>query len=401
MYIVVSDKNYDFRRGANLIYLDNCSTTKPRDEVIKEMMQCLTIDFGNPSSLHRLGMRSNIKIKKAREIIANYLKVDRNEIYFTSGGTESNNIALQSVIRKYSRRGKHIITTKIEHPSVMNVLRYFEGEGFSVTYLDTNKDGHISLTDLKDAIRDDTILVSIIHVNNEIGSLQNIEGIKTVINASISKPILHLDGIQSFGKVDFSLKDLTIDTYSFSGHKIYGPKGIGGLYINKRLKLNPIVFGGDQESGLRSGTENVPGIIGFGEAVRILNLNAKSEALKVQNLKVYMANRLLNEIQDIKLNTTLESTSSPYILSVAFKDARGEVLVHYLEDKDIYVSTSSACSSKGTSKSHVLKAIKLTDKEIEGTIRICFSYENTTEDIDYAVEVLKASVKEIRDIIRR
>jgi len=384
-----------------LIYLDNCSTTKPRAEVVSAMAEALTMDFGNPSSLHRLGIRTEKKIKEAREIISKYLKVDSKEIYFTSGGTESNNIALQSIIRKLSRKGKHIITTKIEHPSILNVLKYFEENEYSVTYLDTNKEGYINLDDLAEAIREDTILVSIIHVNNEIGAMQNIRGIKEVINNSISKPLLHLDGIQSFGKVDFSLKSLDVDTYSFSGHKVYGPKGIGGLYINKRLKLNPIVFGGNQESGLRSGTENVPGIIGFGESVRILSLNSKIEGERVHDLKLYMANRVISEIEDVKINTSLDNTSSPYILSITFRRTRGEVLLHYLEDKDIYVSTSSACSSKGTTKSHVLRAINLTDKEIEGTIRFCFSYEITKDDIDKTMEALKVSVEEIRGIIGR
>ena len=383
-----------------MIYLDNCSTTKPRKEVVDAMVEALSNDFGNPGSLHRLGIRSEKKVKEAREIIANFLNVDTREIYFTSGGTESNNIAIQSIIEKFSRKGKHIITTKIEHPSVLNVFKHYEKKGYRVTYLKTDNTGRISLDELKDEISEDTILVSIIHVNNEIGVLQNIQGIKEVINNSVSKPLLHLDGIQSFGKVNFSLKTLGVDTYSFSGHKVYGPKGIGGLYINKNLKLEPIIFGGNQESGLRSGTENVPGIIGFGEAVRILNKNALNDAKRVQELKTYLAKRLMDEIEDIKINTSLDNTSSPYIISVTFRHTRGEVLLHYLEEKEIYVSTSSACSSKGTAKSHVLKSINLTDKEIEGTIRICFSYEITKEDIDFTVDNIKSAVEEIRSIIR-
>ena len=383
-----------------MIYLDNCSTTKPRKEVVDAMVEALSNDFGNPGSLHRLGIRSEKKVKEAREIIANFLNVETREIYFTSGGTESNNIAIQSIIEKFSRKGKHIITTKIEHPSVLNVFKHYEKKGYRVTYLKTDNTGRISLDELKDAISEDTILVSIIHVNNEIGVLQNIHGIKEVINNSISKPLLHLDGIQSFGKVNFSLKTLGVDTYSFSGHKVYGPKGIGGLYINKSLKLEPIIFGGNQESGLRSGTENVPGIIGFGEAVRILSTNALNDAKRVQELKTYLAKRLMDEIENIKINTSLDNTSSPYIISVTFRHTRGEVLLHYLEEKEIYVSTSSACSSKGTAKSHVLKSINLTDKEIEGTIRICFSYEITKEDIDFTVDNIKSAVEEIRSIIR-
>lgn len=358
-------------------------------------------DFGNPSSLHRLGINSEKKIKIARDNIAKFLKVDSREIYFTSGGTESNNIAIQSIVRKLGKRGNHIITTKIEHSSILNILKYYEAQGFEVTYLNTNEYGYIDLDEFKNALRDDTILVSIIHVNNEVGAVQNIKAIKDIINSSISKPILHLDGIQSFGKIDFSLKALDVDSYSFSGHKVYGPKGIGGLYIHNRLKLSPITFGGGQEKGLRSGTENVPGIIGLGEAVRILSLKAKEERERVQELKVYMAEKVRNEIEDIRINTTLDDTSSPYIVSISFRDTRGEVLLHYLEDNDIYVSTSSACSSKGTEKSHVLRALKFSDKEIEGTIRFCLSYEIKKDDIDYTVDVLKSSVNEIRNIIRR
>lgn len=384
-----------------MIYLDNCSTTKPKKEVVDAMLSALTMDFGNPGSLHRLGIKSEKKVKEVREIIANYLKVDSREIFFTSGGTESNNIAIQSIVNKYSRKGKHIITTKIEHPSVLNVFRHYENMGYEVTYLGTDNFGMVNLEELEGSIKEDTILISIIHVNNEIGVLQNIKAIREIINKSLSKPLLHLDGIQSFGKVDFNLKTLGVDTYSFSGHKVYGPKGIGGLYINKEVKLDPIVFGGNQESGLRSGTENVPGIIGLGEAVRSLSKNFLNDAKMVQDLKEYMASKILEEIDDVKINTTLDKNSSPYILSITFRYTRGEVLLHYLEEKEIYVSTSSACSSKGTARSHVLKSINLTDKEIEGTIRVCFSYEITKEDVDYTVEALKTAVEEIRSIIRR
>ncbi len=384
-----------------MIYLDNCSTTKPRKEVISAMTDALTMDFGNPSSLHRLGLITEKKIKEARETISSYLKVDSKEIYFTSGGTESNNIALQSIIKKFTRKGKHIITSNIEHASIMNVLKHYEAEGYDISYLKVDELGYINLEELKNTIREDTILVSIIHVNNEIGVVQNIKEIKRIIDKSKSKPLLHLDGVQSFGKIDFSLKNLGVDSYSFSGHKVHGPKGIGGLYINSALKLNPIIFGGNQESGLRSGTENVPGIIGIGEAVRTLLSNGDNDRTHVQSLKEHFADRIKKEIDDVKINTPLDDSASPYIISISFDDVRGEVLLHYLEDKEIYVSTSSACSSKGTTKSHVLRAIKLSDKEIEGTIRFCFSYEISKKDIDKTLEVLKTSIDEIRDIIRR
>ncbi len=380
-----------------MIYLDNCATTKPREEVVKAMVEVLQSDFGNPSSLHRLGMGSEKKIRESRRTISEFLKVDEKEIFFTSGGTESNNIAIQSIINKFSRKGKHIITTNIEHPSVYNVLKHYEAQGFEITYLKVNKEGFIDLMDLKNAIRNDTILVSIIHVNNEIGVRQDIDGIREVIHRLPNRPMLHVDGIQAFGKVDLSLRG--VDTFSFSGHKVHGPKGIGVLYLNKGLKLDPIVFGGNQEGGLRSGTENVPGIIGLGEAVKILLDKGKVERENVSQLKEYFIKRVQEEIEDLKINTPEDS--SPYIVSITFRRTRGEVLLHYLEDKEIYVSTTSACSSHGTAKSHVLKAIGLSDKEIEGTIRICFSYEINKEDIDYTIEVLKSSVEDIRMIIRR
>lgn len=384
-----------------MIYLDNCSTTRPREEVVNILLESMRDDFGNPSSLHRLGMRSEKRVKEAREYIAKYLNVNNNEVYFTSGGTESNNIAIQSIVNKLRKRGKHIITTKIEHPSVLNIMKNYEQQGFDITYLNVDSLGYISLEELRNAIREDTILIAVMHVNNEIGSIQPIAEIKNIINLVNPNVLLHVDGVQGFGKVESYLKKWGIDSYSFSGHKIYGPKGIGGLFIDKKHTLTPIVFGGNQERGLRSGTENLIGIIGFGEAVRIMTQNFNSEAEHVFKLKKYFANKIKDEIQDIRLNTSLDESSSPYILNISFNHVRGEVLLHYLEDKDIYVSTSSACSSKGTEKSHVLKSICLKNEEIEGAIRFCFSYENTMEDMDYTAQVLKESVADIRQITMR
>lgn len=383
------------------VYLDNCSTTKPREEVINVITESLREDFGNPSSLHRLGIKSEKKIEQARELISSYLGVNKGEIYFTSGGTESNNIAIQSIINKYTRRGNHIITSRIEHSSVLNTMKYYESKGFDITYLNVDKYGYISLEELKNSVREDTILVSVMHVNNEVGAIEPIGKIKNILKQLGSKALLHVDGIQSFGKIKVCLKDHDIDTYSFSGHKVYGPKGIGGLYINDKLNLSPIVYGGNQEKGIRSGTENLTGIIGFGEAVKIMEDNFEREANHVFQLKTYFANRIQEEIEHIKINTILNQESSPYILNISFKYIRGEVLLHYLEDKGIYVSTSSACSSKGTEKSHVLKSMGLTNEEIEGAIRICFSYDNTKEEIDYTIQILKDSIAEIRQIIMR
>lgn len=384
-----------------MIYLDNCATTKVRKEVLDKIYESFNDDFGNPSSLHRLGLKTEKKIKEVREIISDCLKVDSREIFFTSGGTESNNIAIQSIVNSSLRKGNHIITTKVEHPSVLNVMKSYEEKGLKVTYIDVDQYGRLDIEQMENSISEDTILISIIHVNNEIGIVQDIKRIKDLINVKKSKALLHLDGVQSFGKIDFNLKGLGVDTYSFSGHKVHGPKGIGGLYIRKGLNLNPIVFGGNQEQGLRSGTENVQGIIGLGEAVRIIATNHKKESQHVAELREYMVKELNKEIGHIRINTPLDSSSSPYILNVSFLYTRGEVLLHYLEEKDIYVSTGSACSSKGTDKSHVLQAIGLSDKEIEGAIRMCFSFETTKEDIDYVVESIKDAVEDIRKIMMR
>lgn len=384
-----------------MIYLDNCATTKMRREVIETMYSSLEEDFGNPSSLHRLGLKSEKEIKKSRQIVSDYLNVDEREIYFTSGGTESNNIAIQSIVNSLCKRGKHIITTNIEHASIINTMKELEAKGFKVTYLDVDSEGRISLEDLKQAINDETILVSIIHVNNEIGTIQDIKEIKNIIKLKNSKVILHVDGIQSFGKIDFSIKDLGIDTFSFSSHKIHGPKGVGGLYVKRDLKLSPIVFGGNQERGMRSGTENVSGIIAFGKAVEIMDKNKQEERKHVLELKRYTIELIERNIEDIKINSSLDNGFSPYILSISFRNTRGEVLLHFLEQKDIYISTASACSSNGTKKSDILKAIGLDDLEIEGTIRICFSYENNKDDIEFFVDELRKSVEEIRKIMKR
>lgn len=384
-----------------MIYLDNCSTTLPRDEVIKAMTNSFSEDFGNPSSLHSLGLKSEKKIKKARDTVCDFLNVSRNEIYFTSGGTESNNIAIQSILNRMKNRGNHIITTKIEHPSVLNTIKHYESRGYEVTYLNVDRFGMISLDELEDAVKEDTVLVSIMHVNNEIGTIEPIDKIKGVLKKKSSDALFHVDGIQGYGKVPINIKKYGIDSYSFSSHKIYGPKGVGGLFIDHKHKLDSIVYGGNQEKGLRSGTENVSGIVGFGEATRIMKEQFRSEMKNAQALKEYFVEKLNGAIKDIDINTITDENSSPYILNVSFNNVRGEVLLHYLEKHEIYVSTTSACSSKGKDKSYVLKSIGLNDRQIDGAIRFCFSHETSIEDIDYTIDILKRSVDEIRKIMMR
>lgn len=383
------------------IYLDNCSTTKPRERVIEEMIHYLREEYGNPSSLHRLGFNIEKKIENVRENIADSLNVNKDEIYFTSGGTESNNLAVQGIVNKYNRNGKHIITTRTEHPSILNLIKDQERRGFNVSYLEVDSNGIIDLDKLRESIRKDTILVSIMQVNNETGSIQPIWEIKRILKEEGSEALLHVDGIQGFCKIPIKLEQWGIDAYSFSGHKIYGPKGIGGLYINKDLKLEPIVFGGNQEKGLRSGTENVPGIMGLGKAVEIMKTNSMKEREYIEEIKSYFIKKVEKEIEYIHINSPLGKNHSPYILNISFEYVRGEVLLHYLEDDGIYVSTGSACSSKGVEKSHVLTELGLSDNQIEGAVRFCFSYKNTKEEIDYTIEILKSSVEEIREITMR
>jgi len=384
-----------------MIYLDNCSTTRPRKEVIETVNNCMLYDFGNPSSLHKLGLNAEKILNNARENIASFLCCRDNEIYFTSGGTESNNIVLQGAIKAKKRNGKHIITTKLEHPSVLNVIKTYEKEGYEVTYLSNDEYGRINISELEESIREDTMLISIIHINNEIGTVQDIKRISKIIKTKNPNIHFHVDGVQSFGKLNISVNDLGMDSFSFSAHKIHGPKGIGGLYLREKSRIEPIIFGGNQEKSLRSGTENIPAIAGFSKAVDITRTNLSKEQAEVESIKTKFADYFLKNISDVKINSPLDETGSSYILSVSFKDVRGEVLLHMLEDEDIYISTGSACSSKSNKKSHVLKAIGLNDNFIEGTIRLCFSYENIYDDIDFALEKINKFVKDIRKITRR
>ncbi|WP_069650032.1 cysteine desulfurase family protein [Caloranaerobacter ferrireducens] len=383
------------------VYLDNSATTRPRDEVIDAMIYMLKSAYGNPSSLHRKGLEAEKEIEKSRKIISKFLGVDSKEIFFTSGGTESNNIAIQGLIKKYAKRGKHIITTKIEHPSVLNIFKHYEEKGFEVTYLDVNEKGIVDLKQLERSINDKTILVSIMMVNNEIGTIQPIKEITEIIKKKNKSVKLHVDGVQAFGKIDVPLKNLGIDTFSFSGHKIHGPKGVGGLYIRNGITLEPIIFGGNQEKGLKSGTENTPGVIGLGKAVEIIKNNFKDEKNYIKELKQYFIDKVVERIDNIKINSYTDDRCAPHIVNISFIGVKGEVLLHYLEEDGIFVSTGSACSSHKKGRSHVLKSIGLKEKEIEGAIRFSLAYYNTKEEIEYVVDKLEKSVRDIRKITMR
>jgi cysteine desulfurase len=383
------------------VYLDNSATTKPNKEVVEIMLKGLTDYYGNPSSLHHKGVEVEKLMKTARKQLAKALGAREQEIIFTSGGTESNNTAILGAVEAKKRNGKRIITTRVEHPSVLNVYKNLEMQGYEVSYLDVDSLGKISLDQFKEYLSEDTILISIMHVNNEVGTIQPVEEIGKIIKSTSNKPIFHVDAIQSFGKIKFTPNKLGADLLAISGHKIHGPKGIGALYMKKNLKVAPMLYGGNQETGMRSGTENIPGILGLGEAVKIIYENTDKNIDKMWMLKNSFIEHIKNEVKDIKVNGYEREGSAPHIANISFSGIRGEVLLHSLEQDGIYVSTGSACSSKKSSKSHVLKAMGLKEEAIEGAIRFSFSYHNTQEQIDYAIDKIKKSVKDIRKIMKR
>lgn len=380
------------------IYLDNSATTKPYQEVVDKMVLALTTQYGNPSSIHKKGIEVEREIKEIRRNIARSLGAKENEIYFTSGGTECNNTIIRSVARLNKKTKNHIISTVIEHPSVLDTLKDLESEGFEVTYLPVDKDGKIYIEDLKNAIKKETILVSIMHVNNEIGTIQPIEEIGKYLKSLDEKIYLHVDAVQSYAKIKFRPSRYNIDFMSVSGHKLHGPKGIGFMYVKENNRIKPLLTGGGQEIGIRSGTENVPGIYGIGEAVKVINKDLEGTIDKIRELRDLLKEEILANIDDVKINTPEDGVC--HVLNVSFRGVRGEVLLHYLEQKEIYVSTGSACSSKKKG-SHVLNAIGLTPEEIEGAIRFSLSDLNTKEEILETIKVLKESVSDLRMIIGR
>ena len=380
-----------------MIYLDNCATTKPRAEVAEEMMRILSSDFANPSSLHRFGMKAEAEREKARKNVADLLGTSEKNIIFTSGGTESNNLAIQGILEKTVNRNKKILTTKIEHSSVLDQFKHYEQLGYDVRYIPVDRYGHIDEEFLLANVNG-AVLLAMHHVNNEVGTINDIKSIASRVR-QINKDIhIHVDGVQAFGKIPFKVRDYEIDTYSFSSHKIYGPKGVGGLYIKPGTNLRSLFIGGGQEKNLRSGTENMPGIVGFGKAALIMRENFESEYNHAIELKSYAKSRIESEFTDFEFN--FDEKSSPYIFNVGFRDIRGEVLLHFLENDEIYISTSSACSSNSGGKSHVLTELGIDNKLMEGCIRFCFSYEITKSDLDIFIEKLKIYINEIRSIMK-
>lgn len=372
------------------VYMDNSATTKPYDEVIEAMVDTMKNYYGNPSSSHIYGLRAEKKLNEAREVIAKTLNCTRDEIIFTSGGSESNNF----LIRGFSKPGTNVITSRIEHPSVMNTFKELEKQGISVTYLEIDNEGKINLEQLKNSINKDTVLVSIMHVNNEVGVIQDIHKIGSIIKEKSNRAKFHVDAVQSYGKLKIDIKEDKIDLLSISGHKIHGPKGIGAAYIKKGLNPEPLIHGGGQERKLRSGTENLPGIVGLSVAANKIYKSIDENLNKVLELKSYFIQRL-KELEDIRINSE-GSNFLPYILSVSFSGVKGEVLLYALEDNGIYVSKGSACSSKLQGKNYVLEGFGLKEADINSTIRFSFSAYNSKNEVDYVIETLDKSLKFLR-----
>ncbi|HHU62985.1 MAG TPA: cysteine desulfurase [Clostridiales bacterium] len=384
------------------IYLDNSATTKPTKNVVRAMLKCLEDDYGNPSSLHAMGLAAEKILKNSRETVARALNCSAQEIVFTSGGTEANNLAIMGVASLNKNKNSRLVTSTIEHPSVLNVFNGLEQMGAKVCYLPVDQRGVVDLHSLKEVIDKDTSLVSIMYVNNEIGTIQPIEEIGRIIKQISPNTLFHVDGIQAFGKLDIDLKNMPyVDLFSISAHKIHGPKGVGALYIKKGTKLSGMMMGGGQEFDLRPGTENMPGIAGFAQAIVDMALLKEKHPNKLYMLKERLTKGILDTIDDCRLNGPSVKEGAPHIVNISFNDIRGEVLVHALEKYGVFVSTGAACSSRRARISHVLRAIGLIDSFAIGAIRFSFSLFNEMEEIDYTINIVKQIVEQLRKFIRR
>lgn len=377
------------------VYFDNSATTRVLDSVRDVVVKVMTEDYGNPSAKHKKGMEAEQYVRQAASRIAKTLKVKDKEILFTSGGTESNNMALIGTAMANQRAGKHIISTRIEHASVYNPLAFLEQQGFEVTYLSVDGQGHISLEELEASIRPDTILVSVMYVNNEVGAIEPVEEIASLVHGKNPAILLHVDAIQAYGKLVIHPKKQGIDLLSVSAHKFHGPKGVGFLFIDERVKIRPLLYGGGQQKDLRSGTENVPGIAGMGAAAWEMYTDHQKKVDYIISLKDYMIDRM-EHLEGVTVNSLKGSQGAPQIVSAGFAGVRSEVLLHALEDKGIYVSSGSACSSNHPAISGTLKAIGVKKELLDSTLRFSFGLFNTKEEIDYCMEVLEGLLPVLR-----
>lgn len=383
-------------------YLDNSATTRCTKSVAQVMTEVMCGAYGNPSSLHHKGVEAERYVREARETIAKTLKCTPKEIFFTSGGTESDNLAIRGAAYANARQGRHLITTSVEHPAVLNTMQYLEQQGYEVTYLPVDEYGRVRLSDIEAAIRPDTILVSMMHTNNEIGALEPIAEAGELIKRVNPNTLFHVDAVQGYGKSRIYVKRMKIDMLSVSAHKIHGPKGIGFLYVGDRVKIRPIVFGGGQERGLRSGTENVPAIAGMAQAAEEIYQNLDEDVERMYGLRARLEDGI-RRLENVRFNTLPGRESAPHVLSVSFAGVRSEVLLHALEEKGIYVSAGSACASNHpeTSGSATLRAIGLEKELLNSTIRFSLSAFTTEEEIDDTVQALGELVPMLRRYTRR
>jgi cysteine desulfurase len=380
-------------------YLDNSATTRCMNEAVEIMIKAMECDYGNPSSMHMYGVNAEKYIKEAKETFARILKCQEKEIIFTSGGTESNNMAIIGTAMANKRNGKHVIVSSVEHSSVKEPMRFLEEEGFRITCLPVDKNGLITLDDLKNELCDDTILVSTMFVNNEIGAVEPIEEMAKMIHAYNPDIVFHVDAIQAFGKYRIYPKKMGIDLLSVSGHKIHGPKGTGILYIRDKVKVRPLILGGGQQKAMRSGTENVPGIAGLGVAAKIVYTNFEEKIDYLYHIKELLEEGM-KTIPGITINGKTGRDSAPHILSVSFEGVRSEVLLHALEDRKIYVSSGSACASNKPALSSTLVAIGVDQNLLDSTIRFSLCFDTTKEEIEYCIQTLKELLPMLRKFVR-
>ncbi len=382
------------------VYLDNSATTMAYECVGDIVRKVMCKDYGNPSSMHAKGVEAEQYIKEAKETFAKLLKVKDKEIFFTSGGTESDNLALRGAAHANQRAGKHLITSAIEHPAIINTMRHLEEEGFRVTYLPVDRYGRIKLEALKEALCEDTILVSVMYVNNEVGSVQPIQEAASIVKAYNKNILFHVDAVQGFGKYRIYPRKLKVDLCSVSGHKIHGPKGTGVLYIGENVKIKPIVYGGEQQKNVRSGTENVPGIAGLSLAAKTIYQDLDVKVAKMRSLKKHFIEGV-SGIEDTTIHGLYDETSAPHIISVGFAGIRSEVLLHALEEKGIYVSSGSACASNHPQVSGVLRGIGARQEFLDATLRFSMSEFTTLQEIDYTLDTLYNIVPRLRKYTRR
>lgn len=381
------------------VYLDNSATTKCYDEVAELVCRVMCEDYGNPSSMHHKGVEAEQYVRYAKETLARLMKVNEKEILFTSGGTESDNIALIGTAMAHHRRGRHLITTRMEHPAVLQTMTYLERQGFDVTYLSVDREGRIRLQELERAIRKDTILVSIMHVNNEIGSVQPIAEAGELIKRCNPQTLFHVDAVQGFGKFRIYPSRMNVDLLSVSAHKIHGPKGVGFLYIRDGARVNPIIYGGGQQKGMRSGTENVPGIAGLAKAADLVYENLDQDVDRMYELRQKLIDGV-SRIEDVRVNGCPGREGAPHIVSLSVRGVRSEVLLHALEEKEIYVSAGSACSSNKPQISDTLKAIGVERDLLGSTIRFSLSVFTTAAEIEYTIQALEEMVPMLRKYSR-